>query len=577
MRWLSRSEQRAEAARLVSPGNDVVLTAAATTVTEARRGLIPQYDSWQREVWDFFDELGEFRYAVTWLAGMTSRMRLRAARQVPDQDEPTFLDDGIAAELVEDLAGGVGGQAELLNGLAVQLLVPGEGYLVGETRDGDEDWKVKSIDEMRVQSDRWQTVDEKSTTTRIKWRDLADDSLVVRVHRPHPRFHHVADSPARAARSIMRELELVNRHIQAQYLSRLASAGLFVMADEVSFPVREEFQDAADPFMREMIETAAQAIKTPGTAASVLPIMMRVPAEYIEKFKLFDFTLKIDDRIIEKRESATKRLATELDVPAEILLGLGTINHWGQFAIEEQAVKAHIVPTSELIVHSLTTGYLHPRLRALGEDVDGLVVWYDLSEITIRPDRSVNAVQAYDRFELSGRAMRREVGFDEADTPTDDELRSQILKTLARNPQVGFNALSELIDERIEGPQPPKDEVDVNRPPAGEIPVPGPPDTRDEPAPGPDVAAQASAMHALAVGLDQSNGGWMLLHPSLCKQRLSTCPVTIAAGGLRHYPATSGHYECRLSPIGDLVIGQRIFPAEDDFVPGWRNGVDART
>ena len=51
----------------------------------------------------------------------------------------------------------------------------------------------------------------------------------------------------------MRELELVNRHITAQYLSRLASAGVIIFPDEIVFPVRPEFQDEPDPFLREWI------------------------------------------------------------------------------------------------------------------------------------------------------------------------------------------------------------------------------------------------------------------------------------------------------------------------------------
>src|SRR3990170_4926211 len=57
------------------------LTAAALSVgaiQSGRRGLVPQYESWQRELWDYYDSMGEFGYAVTWRANMVSRVRLRA-------------------------------------------------------------------------------------------------------------------------------------------------------------------------------------------------------------------------------------------------------------------------------------------------------------------------------------------------------------------------------------------------------------------------------------------------------------------------------------------------------------------
>src|SRR5690606_40124656 len=96
--------------------------------------------------------------------------------------------------------------------------------------------------------------------------------------------------------------------IIAQYLSRLASAGVWLVPDEITFPVREEFADAADPFMAEWIEIAAEAIRTPGTAAATVPIPIKVPAEYVDKIRHLDFTLKRSEKIIDKRESAIKRL-----------------------------------------------------------------------------------------------------------------------------------------------------------------------------------------------------------------------------------------------------------------------------
>jgi hypothetical protein len=50
-----------------------------------------------------------------------------------------------------------------------------------------------------------------------------------------------------------------------------------------------------------------------------------------------------------------------------------------------------------------------------------------------------------------------------------------------------------------------------------------------------------------------------LLHPALCSQHAYSCPFTHAAVKLAQLPrpGTSGTYEARLSPFGQLVIGQR--------------------
>lgn len=315
---------------LPTPEPAPALTAAAAPVTSPRTELIRTPDTWQEEAWQYYDDLGEFRYAVEWEARMLSRVRFYAAKLEPGADEPVRADAGTAVELMTAFAGGPAGQAAIVENLATQLAVPGEGYVIVENIDGIERWSVRSIDEVRAAHKHFEVLDENNPRTGTAgWRELAPDSLKpLRVWRPNKRYHHLADSPARAARTTMRELELVNRHIIAQYLSRLASAGVIVFPDEVTFPVREEFADTPDPFVEEWIENARTAISTPGTAAAVVPMPIKVPAEYVDKIAHIDFTLRIDDKIIEKRDSAIKRLASQLNIPPEALMGIGDLNHW---------------------------------------------------------------------------------------------------------------------------------------------------------------------------------------------------------------------------------------------------------
>jgi hypothetical protein len=553
------------------------LTAAAQPVTSPRTDLLRKPDSWQEEAWAYYEDLGPFRYAVEWKSAMLSRVRIYAARLETGEDEPVRADAGTAVDLMTTLGGGVSGQAQLMAELATQLDVPGEGYLIGETvKVGEtsvERWSVRSMDEVQARNRQFQVMDESSTSAGAKWRPLAEDSLVNRVYRPSKRYRYRADSPARAARSTMRELELVNRHILAQYLSRLASAGVVIFPDEVTFPVREEFADAADPFMAEWIEIAAEAISKPGTASAVVPIPMRMPGEWIDKVKHVDFTLQIDDKIIEKRDSAIKNLASQLNIPAEVLLGMGDLNHWGAWSVDEAALKTNIAPDAELICQAITEGYLQPRLKASGvEDYANWVVWYDMSELALRPDRSADAFSAYDRLEINGTALRRETGFDEADKPTGDELEEQALKIIIKTlPSGAGSALSQLIGKQITiAPTAPLQPGETVTPAADAAPAPAeqaPPDTQGQPPPGTaaDRAAaqartdrmlrQARSLHAVRFA---TASGPELLHPASCAEHAYSCPFTHAAAKLATLarPGTSGTYEARLDPFGQLTIGR---------------------
>lgn len=576
----------------LEPVSSGQLPAALTAAASQPKGLSAQYlrhpDKWQNEVWGYFDNLGEFNYGVWWLSNMLSRVRLRAAKLQSDVDEPEIATNGPAADLMMRLGGGVTGQSQLMKRLAVQLSIPGEGYLIGEAEGKREQWMVRSVDEIRAQNGTYYVMDESSVNTGQDWRAIKPDSLVTRVWRPHDRYYHLADSPARSARDIMRELELVNRKIAAEYLSRLASAGLLGIPDELTFPVREEFADEPNPLVAEFIEIAAQAIEHPGTASSVIPIPIVGPAEAIAKITHIDFTLKIDEQIIEKRDSAIKRLATKLDLPAEILLGMGDVNHWGAWQLEEGALKAHIAPVAELICDSLTRGYLQPRLEASGEDPTDWVVWYDMSELALRPDRSTNATEAYDRLELSGEALRRELGFDEDDKPEGDDLKEQGLKVIIKTlPSGASAALSELLGEKItpivpispadpgtaeavqDGKTPPPTPKTPAAPPPGsppasgakEAPATGPPKTKEG---APQAAAQAARNAKLlqqsrtqhVIRFRATTERWELLHPQLCHEHEYSCPYTSA---ITHRapvarPGSSGLYTCHLDSFGRVIL-----------------------
>jgi hypothetical protein len=571
-----RGRAAGEPAPLPVPPADA-LTAAAAAPRGPETQFLRKTERWQNEVWRYHDNLGEFNFGVGWQANMLSRVRLRAARLQPDADEPEIVTTGPAADLMMRLGGGVAGQAQLMKRITVQLSLPGEGYLVGEADGKVERWQVRSVDEIRVQGRSYQVMDEESVNPGQDWRDLAEEHHVIRVWRPHDRYYHLADSPARSAREVMRELELVNRKITSEYLSRLASAGLVLIPDEITFPVREEFADEPNPLMAEWIEIAATAIKNPGTASAVIPIPLVGPAEALDKVKHVDFTLKIDEKIIERRDSAIRRLATKLDIPAEILLGMGKSNHWSAWQIDEGALKAHIAPLAELVCDALTRGYLQPRLEASGEDPAQWVVWYDMSELALKPDRSGNATLAYDRQELSGKSFRRELGFDEDDAPQPGDLEDIGLKLLLRTvPNAAPSALDKLAGHKVL-------EVDAGSTaatgggasPPGEKPPPtaeqtGPPKQRNAPPPTektpPGQAAaqaraqrlvqQARTQHMLRVG---AAGRWDLLHPPLCGEHEYSCPFThaVATAAPSVRPGSSGTYLCHLDAFGRLVLDGR--------------------
>lgn len=520
--------------RLRAPAPPPVDTLTASArVIQATQGSsqdrLFHYDSWQAEAWGFRDSLGEFQYAVTWLANALSRVRLTAAELVPGGDEPEPLDEGAAAQLVKQFGGGVAGHAAIMKSLATQVSVPGEGWVVAQREDpriplDQADWSVKSTEEIRPYRGKGDAKYEVRVDDNA-WRPLYSDALLpVRIWDPDPRYSWKATSAAKAAIPIMRTVELLNRRIIATLVSRLAMNGLLLIPQEHTINTPDVYQDAADPFVAMLIDIAGKNIREPGAATASIPIPIKFAGDGIEKWKHLTFGDGVDKELIEEREKELGRLATTLNIPAEVLKGIGATNHWTAWQLEESGIKLHISPVAELIVAGLTVGYLQPMLKAVNADLVGpnggkLIVWYDTSELTARPDKSEKALQAFDRVEVSGAALRRESGLDESDKPTPEEKREQLLVSLVKaGSEAAYTALTgeALTPSQPEaGPQVPIPGVAAPRgpgapengsPSSAPAATPGvgartPPPTRDEPPPPPGPAALATQMQALRTRL----------------------------------------------------------------------------
>lgn len=427
---------------------------AATKVLRGDRAEDPGNlkRGWQEEAWGFYDEGGPLSYGVTWSSNMVSKARLFAATRGEQGDQPEALPESHpASEAVDFLAGGVDGQSSMLESLAVHLSVPGIGYLIGRLDDTDS-WEVISADGIRLKTVATPTRPAVFEIQRQSgaWEILESDTLVVKVWRPHKRFPWEADSPARKALTSLRELRRTAQYIDATLVSRLSGAGFLVIPAEASFPTAPGEPDGQHPFITEVKEVMMTAVKNPGTASQIVPIPIVIPGEHADKFKLLNWETQLSERILDIRESALRHASVTLDIPAEILTGMGDINHWGQWQIEESAIKVHAEPLLEVITSALTRGFLHPVLEAQGVDPEGVFVWADTSDLTGSPDQSENMFRLYDRGEASGEALRRAVpGANEGDEPDEDQLEEWAVRQQIRRgaEPIGLEVTSQVASE----------------------------------------------------------------------------------------------------------------------------------
>jgi len=414
-------------ARSAEPAAPTGFLASAVRLPTASRNQAGRAEEWQANAWSYWESVGELRQVASWTGNVMSRARLTAAHLEGRMLVP--LAKGPAADAMEALYGGPQGQSEMLQQLGVHLTVAGECYIVNRAK-GDS-WNVLASGKVTQQSSGKMTADFGTEGGRTP---LGGDDLVVRIWTPHPKDPTRPDSPVRSTLSTLAQVVSYDAHITAQIRSRLAGAGILFLSNEVQFPVPPGMDPAASQaqiFMALLGDSMMTPIADPGDPSALVPIVAMVPTESLGKNEHIKFWSELDRVVIEMRDAAIKRLALGWDVPPEVLLGVSDSNHWNAWLSEESAVKAHLEPRLSVCSYAVTSAYLRPALQGLVKDPENFYCIADTSSIRLRPNRSAEAIELYDRGELSGMALRRETGFQPEDAPAQEELVRWMLRKIA--------------------------------------------------------------------------------------------------------------------------------------------------
>ena len=451
------------------------LTAAATQVRlndkgeaeKFRNRRIAQSSGWQTEAWEYYDAIGEVKYAFNLVASVISRIRLYAAIVEDPSEAPKPvrmsatipLDLATAAErALARLDSAYGGQAGLLRDAALNLSVTGECYLVQSPaligHGVSESWDIRSVDELSIDSKgnyviagrrEYQAGNSTTNPAQKGLVKLPNTAFVGRIWRAHPRFSDEADSSLKGMLDLCAELLLLNRTFRATARSRL-NAGALYLPDGLSVAATPDpnypYDDAdgiyaeptpeelADEFEDQLIDAMTTPIRDEDSASAVVPLIIRGPAELGDKIKQFKFERSFDPALAERSDRVLERILQGLDVPKDIITGLANVKYSNALQIDETLYKTHIEPLMLLIVDAFTVVYLRPYLKANGYadvDVDRLVIWYDPSAVATRNDRAADSDNGFDRMAVSFETWRRTHGFSESDAPSPTELGLRIL------------------------------------------------------------------------------------------------------------------------------------------------------
>lgn len=402
--------------------------------------------AWQSRSYELMDEVGELGYLLELKAQLLSRCKFKIEGlndegvwdSVPEEDKRP-------SRVMNAFVGPQGGQTELKRQAALHLSVAGEGYLLGSPlEEGGILWEFLSVDELRLTSDDKVL---RSRSAHGESEELDPDThYIARLWRPSARRSDEPDSEVKRVLRIAEEILTLTQMVDAIARSRL-SAGLLYVPDEISFNDDEydalaESSDVPDSLTDTLIEHMSAPVRDRESAAALVPLVMRGPADMADKVRLIDLARDMDTWAQSLRDEALTRLAQGLDTPPELMAGVGSsTNHWNAYQVDQDFASKHVAPLGEMLAEFLTFAYLRPMLTTFEDvpeaDAANYRLVFDISPIAARSDEAASARSLYKDQLISDISMVRASGFAEPDMPGDEELtQRRMWELVMRAPQV---------------------------------------------------------------------------------------------------------------------------------------------
>lgn len=431
----------------------MVMPRATAGLKQIKEGFEPRNlrDGWARDAYVFADEIGEVGFVMNLQANTGAQCALQPQKYDVETRQWLETDDERVLRVHAAFVGPQGGSAELMRRGFLHLGIAGETLLLGSPVDEVDlsyglHWEFLSSEELVLQrgGKAVRKFDGNSGEA------LGDEYYLARIFRSHPMFSALADSPMRRVLAICQEIINLTQMVSGIVRSRLA-AGILYVPEEITFATdadpddpdsdldEGDLRDMVEVFLKQLAEHLRAPVEDRASAAALVPLLMRGPAELFDKIGLIEVARGLDTYAQDLRKEALARLAAGLDIDPALIEGAASLNHWTLYQVDANFVTKQVRPTGDLLARALTEVYLRTMLETF-EGMEPTEVrlyrWiFDPAAIMARTDEAASSRILYDMNVLSEDALLRANGFADADAVEDDELNKRLaMQMLLRDP-----------------------------------------------------------------------------------------------------------------------------------------------
>lgn len=434
--------------RLSDPEDRAITAAVATIAAQDIERLPRMAADWQVRAWRLWRILGVLHYPTSFKAKQVGRLKWKVTVDGKELDEEQ------GEEVVKAVTSPLTPR-EAARRLALNYEVAGEVYYA-RTQDA---WDVSA-----------------ATAPKLKER-LKGADIVVRSWQPDPEYPDKPTSSIQAALDTFEQIRLMCAVSRSQDRNRLAQRGILLVPKEGQFPEGDDFQSMLE-------ESMVTPISDEYAGSAVVPLKVDYPADLIEKWRHLLIESPYDEKLMDRIDACIRKVALELDMPPEILLGNLDSNHWNAWLSSEENYRAHVEPLGQAVAEV----FAEAAMRA----VPGTLVEIepDASELLMRRLDFADAIEALKLAVVGFEYVRDIAGIPEHYAPTAQEIDLILALTRGREQVQAVGVPAAGGGENVGPPELP--------PPTGTPATQAPPGSGAGSAPAPSpVAASANGTPSL--------------------------------------------------------------------------------
>lgn len=396
---------------------------AVPAMPETIKQLVTRLEGWQEKVLKFAGIVPEVMTGYLFVHNVMDQVVLELQRF--DRAEQDWLP--VETPDLQGVARRVNHAFTLGRTAALMHLVEEAYILVRRAADLSFEFEVLAPNEIKRTS---KTKAEKRVIEegeKLDWVPIEGNTTIIRVYTPDPTNRELAGGPHKPLLGLLETMAVELVRDTADAISVLAGNGILLIPTEILPDIGDGVDDVDTPGTRAHFENRLEdaMLSTVGDRTkgeAIVPVVVYGPADALKEVRhVLPQRSEKPAEAQQRMDGYIQRYANDIDLPAEVITGIGGANHWTGWKVDENTWAYHLEPRAKRVADAVYAGLVREIVENLGYDPTEYRLAPNAQKAIAKSDLSGVAGEAYRVGAIKPEAYVEAIGLDPADLRDDAE------------------------------------------------------------------------------------------------------------------------------------------------------------